>query len=61
MRNGSVIVVKTHNGGNQGTYDRAILLIRNPYDAILSEFNRRNSANKSHVGSVSLADYQSGE
>lgn len=62
LKNGSVIVIKTHrNFGTprQPNFTRAILLIRNPYDAILSEFNRRNSANRSHIGSASLAAYQS--
>ena len=62
MINGSVIAIKTHypvKDPKNRKYSRAILLIRSPYDAIPSEFNRRNS--KSHVGSATMASYQSGE
>ena len=39
------IVVKTHelSGKSSNEYDKAVLIIRNPFDALLAEFNRRNS------------------
>ena len=42
INNRSVIVVKTHNIGitrNKGKFDRAVLLVRVPFDAILATFN----------------------
>ena len=40
VRTGKVIAIKTHEK-NYVIFDRAIVLIRNPYDAILADFNRR--------------------
>ncbi|CAG0904629.1 unnamed protein product [Darwinula stevensoni] len=40
IQNGSVSVVKTHEGDWDG-FDRALLLIRDPGPAIQAEFNRR--------------------
>ena len=51
INNQSVIVVKTHNIGitrNKGKFDRAVLLVRDPFDAILAQFNWIQS--KSHIG-----------
>ena len=45
VASGEVVAVKTHFYGSEclPAYDRAILLLRAPQDAILSEFNRRSS------------------
>ncbi|KAI0242306.1 WSC domain-containing protein 2 [Lamellibrachia satsuma] len=51
LTNGSVIVIKTHwNFENHeiGKFTRAILIIRNPFEAIVSEYNRRQT--QSHTG-----------
>ncbi|XP_013167977.1 PREDICTED: WSCD family member AGAP003962-like [Papilio xuthus] len=49
ISDGSVLVVKTHKypPKNVNKFESAILLIRNPRDAILAEFNRINSG---HTG-----------
>ena len=44
--NGSVIAIKTHHrsteaNGHGPPFQRAVLVIRDPYGSILSEFNRR--------------------
>jgi hypothetical protein len=61
---GSVIAIKTHNqvfrGGNSHPtkprkFDRVILLIRDPFDRLVSEWNRENSG--SHTGSASLKSF----
>ena len=44
------IVIKTHHHSGRDTsieYDKAVLVIRNPFDALLAEFNRRNSGKTS--------------
>ncbi|XP_060076046.1 WSCD family member AGAP003962-like [Ylistrum balloti] len=52
--NASVIVIKTHSLGpdERARYVRAILLIRDPFDALLSEFNRRHGGHKGYAGRV---------
>jgi len=63
---GSVIAIKTHlkdfRGGNKQNqkqvpkkFDRVILLIRDPFDRLVSEWNRENSG--SHTGSASLKSF----
>ncbi|KPJ12439.1 WSCD family member AGAP003962 [Papilio machaon] len=49
ISDGSVLVVKTHEyaPSNLEQFESAVLLIRNPRDAILAEFNRINSG---HTG-----------
>ncbi|XP_069135593.1 WSCD family member AAEL009094-like [Argopecten irradians] len=49
--NGSVIVVKTHSWGKEerARYVRAVLLIRDPFQALLAEFNRRHGGHKGHA------------
>ncbi|KPJ12437.1 WSCD family member AGAP003962 [Papilio machaon] len=49
ISDGSVLVVKTHKypPKNLNKFESAVLLIRNPRDAILAEFNRINSG---HTG-----------
>ena len=42
--NKRTIVIKTHALPNQNLiYDKAVLIIRDPFDALLAEFNRQNS------------------
>ena len=36
-----VVVILTHRETELLNYERAILIIRDPYDAILSQYNRR--------------------
>ncbi|KAI0222303.1 WSC domain-containing protein 1 [Lamellibrachia satsuma] len=43
-----VVVIKTHREMELREYDRAILIIRDPYDAIVSEYNWRVCGN--HLG-----------
>lgn len=56
--NGSVTFIKTHSKPSN-KYEKAVLLVRNPYECILSEFNRQRS--KSHTGIVPYSRYQTGE
>ena len=54
--NSSVSVVKTHEFG-EGTiksFNKVILLIRNPYEALQAEFNRRSGG---HVGHAPAEKY----
>lgn len=55
--NASVLVVKTHEWGPKalGTFDKAILLVRDPDKAILAEFNRQSGG---HVGFASPDRYK---
>lgn len=55
--NTSVLVVKTHEWGPKalGTFDKAILLVRDPDKAILAEFNRQSGG---HVGFASPDRYK---
>lgn len=56
----SVIVVKTHEKGptaHQG-YNKAILLIRDPMQAIQAEFNRQGGG---HIGFASPDRYRIGK
>ena len=53
IRDGTTIVVKNHDLSNYhvlGLRDAKgiLLLVRNPYDAILAEFNRQQSENNGH-------------
>ena len=56
VRNRSVILIKTHDAlpGSAHAYERAVLLLRNPYDSILAEFNRQA---KGHLGHVTYTDF----
>lgn len=58
INSGTVLVVKTHNatvswGAMPSSFSSAILLIRNPLDALVSEWNRR-AANDFHVETVHI-------
>ncbi len=66
VMDGRVVAVKTHmpaivDGLPRDFYKRAIVVTRNPLDAILAQFNRLNSANKDHVGFATDALYEAGE
>lgn len=56
VNNGSVIVVKTHEYGAsvRDSFDAAILIIRDPFDSVLAEFNRRSGG---HIGHASLEKF----
>ena len=45
-----VFVIKDHAFGNALKYDTAIVVIRNPYNALRAEFNRQNTG--SHINRV---------
>ncbi|TRY68247.1 hypothetical protein TCAL_04080 [Tigriopus californicus] len=55
--NGSVVVIKTHEFGQQSlqAFDKAILLVRDPFSALQAEFNRRSGG---HVGHASIEKYR---
>ena len=48
VQNGRVIAVKIHETG-LSKFGRAIILIRNPYDAFVAEANRQSSGSVGHV------------
>ncbi|KAI0236542.1 hypothetical protein LSAT2_012910 [Lamellibrachia satsuma] len=54
-----VIVIKTHRDVELLKYDRAILIIRDPYDAIVSEYNWRVCGN--HIGRANSHVYNTSE
>ena len=43
------LTTRTYGNGQFKMYDMAILLVRDPYQAILSEFNRKKSGHTSHA------------
>ncbi|KAK7474345.1 hypothetical protein BaRGS_00034393 [Batillaria attramentaria] len=51
VNNGSVLVVKTHSSDPEvrGQFRRAILLLRQPHAAILSEFHRQHGGHLGHA------------
>jgi len=65
---GNVVAVKTHHADTpelpkdvqlflkKNTYDKAIVLVRNPFDALLSEANRRWNSKKHMNDHIGLAD-----
>ena len=57
VNNGSVLVVKTHEGHAdvRRHFRRAVLLVRHPRDAILAEFNRLHGG---HLGHASPKDFE---
>ncbi|XP_070204314.1 WSCD family member CG9164-like [Littorina saxatilis] len=57
VNNGSVLVVKTHDGHPdvRRHFQRAVLLLRHPRDAVLAEFNRLHGG---HVGHAKLKDFE---
>jgi len=52
VKNGRVLVVKTHESGlsARSQFQKAILLVRKPSEAILAEFNRRAAGHIGHAG-----------
>lgn len=56
IQNSSVLAVKTHDYGINETrkYQRAILILRNPKDALLAEFNRIRGG---HIGHAREEDF----
>ena len=52
VANGSVIAVKTHEwgAGARERFDSAILIVRDPFESVLAEFNRRAAG---HIGHAS--------
>ncbi|XP_046543868.1 WSCD family member CG9164-like [Haliotis rubra] len=51
VRDGRVVMVKTHEWGSEHrrAFSRAVLLIRDPFDSLLAEFNRRNGGHRGHA------------
>lgn len=51
INNASVLVIKTHEYGNEtlNKYHKAVLLIREPKEALLAEFNRRYGGHLGHA------------
>ena len=49
--NSSVLVVKTHRQGSleRNKFKRAILLVRDPLDSMLAEFNRKYGGHNGHA------------
>ncbi|KAL5017001.1 hypothetical protein ScPMuIL_006590 [Solemya velum] len=49
--NSSVLLIKTHEWGEneRQKFEKAVLLIRNPFDALLAEFNRRVGGHRGHA------------
>ncbi|KAB1255400.1 WSC domain-containing protein 2 [Camelus dromedarius] len=59
-RSGRTICIKTHESGQKEieAFDAAILLIRNPYKALMAEFNRKYGG---HIGFASHAHWKGEE
>ncbi|XP_046543912.1 WSCD family member CG9164-like [Haliotis rubra] len=51
VRDGRVVMVKTHEWGSEHrrAFSRAVLLIQDPFDSLLAEFNRRNGGHRGHA------------
>lgn len=68
VASGNVIVIKTHHSDcmelpkdiqlatKQQKYDKAIVLVRNPFDALVSEANRRWNSKRAHNDHIGLAN-----
>ncbi|KAK3514500.1 hypothetical protein QTP70_018667 [Hemibagrus guttatus] len=56
-RSGRTICIKTHESGKKEieAYDSSILMIRNPYKALMAEFNRKYGG---HIGFASQAHWK---
>ncbi|XP_029427244.1 WSC domain-containing protein 2 [Rhinatrema bivittatum] len=59
-RSGRTICIKTHESGMKEieTFDAAVLLVRNPYKALMAEFNRKYGG---HIGFASQAHWKGKE
>jgi hypothetical protein len=60
-KSGQMVAIKAHSFRNERPLEDAILLIRNPYDAILAEFNRVRGykGGDHHTGLATLEDFLS--
>lgn len=56
-RSGQVIIVKAHEVDTREKLDGLVLLIRNPYDAIVSDFNRKYTKGN-HTGLVPVQRFK---
>lgn len=56
-RSGRTICIKTHESGRKeiDAFDASILMIRNPYKALMAEFNRKYGG---HIGFASQAHWK---
>lgn len=56
-RSGRTICIKTHESGQKEieAFDAAILLVRNPYKALMAEFNRKYGG---HIGFAAHAHWK---
>lgn len=56
-RSGRTICIKTHESGKKEieSFDSSILMIRNPYKALMAEFNRKYGG---HIGFASQAHWK---
>lgn len=56
-RSGRTICIKTHESGRKEieAFDSSILVIRNPYKALMAEFNRKYGG---HIGFASQAHWR---
>lgn len=56
-RSGRTICIKTHESGKKEieAFDSSILMIRNPYKALMAEFNRKYGG---HIGFASQAHWR---
>lgn len=61
FKDGRVIAIKAHSYREDRGLDNAILLIRNPFDAILAEFNRNKGGGDHHTGVATNDDFRSAE
>lgn len=56
-RSGRTVCIKTHESGKKEieAFDASILMIRNPYKALMAEFNRKYGG---HIGFASQAHWR---
>lgn len=59
----SVVVIKTHQPFFRGEadFERAVVLLRNPRDSLLSEFHRQHSRGTSHAGRAPASAFEKGK
>jgi hypothetical protein len=55
--NGTIIAIKAHSFRNERKLGDAILLIRNPFDAILAEYNRYKGGGDHHTGVATVENF----
>ena len=56
VANGSVVVIKTHelHTSAQSKFEKAVVLLRNPYDAIMAFFNYAHAGHTGHAANQLL-------